>query len=70
MVHCEISEAVKAYSSDVKEGEKGCVGEELADAVIRIFDFAEHEGIDIIKCIEEKHLYNMTRSYRHGGKLC
>lgn len=41
---------------------------ELADAVIRIFDTATWLGIDIQTAIEEKHTYNKTRAYKHGGK--
>lgn len=43
---------------------------ELADAAIRIFDLAEHLGIDIERAIEEKHEFNKTRPHRHGGKVC
>lgn len=43
-------------------------GIELADAVIRIMDLCGALGIDLEKCIREKHMYNATRPARHGGK--
>lgn len=41
---------------------------ELADVVIRVMDMCEHYGIDLEAAIAEKHTYNVTRPYRHGGK--
>jgi len=41
---------------------------ELADVVIRILDFCEFAGIDLQAIMAEKHAYNLTRAYRHGGK--
>lgn len=41
---------------------------ELADVVIRILDFCEWAGIDLQAILAQKHAYNLTRSYRHGGK--
>lgn len=41
---------------------------ELADVVIRIFDYCEFVGIDLQAIMEVKHAYNLTRAYRHGGK--
>ena len=42
---------------------------ELADCIIRILDACEWYGIDIEKALEAKHEYNLTRPYRHGGKV-
>ena len=42
---------------------------ELADVVIRIMDMCEHYGIDLASAILEKHEFNKTRAYRHGGKV-
>ncbi|PWU11649.1 MAG: hypothetical protein C5B47_00645 [Verrucomicrobia bacterium] len=39
---------------------------ELADAVIRILNFCEREGIDLIQAMQIKHNYNKNRSYKHG----
>ena len=41
---------------------------ELADAVIRIFDYCAYRGIDLEEAIALKHNYNKSRSKRHGGK--
>ena len=43
---------------------------EIADTVIRIMDLAEAYEIDLEAIILEKHHYNQTRPYRHGGKKC
>jgi len=41
---------------------------ELADVVIRCFDLAGALGIDLQDAIIQKHKYNKTRPFRHGGK--
>jgi len=43
-------------------------GIELADAIIRLLDVAEHLGIDMQDAVILKHNYNLTRPYKHGGK--
>ena len=48
---------------------EGSFQEELADAVIRIFDLAGLLKIQIGSYILEKHKYNRTRPHRHGGKI-
>lgn len=70
LIHSEISEALEGYRKNLKEGEKGWIGEELADAVIRIWDMAEYLGIDIADEVNKKHEINKNRPYRHGGKKC
>jgi len=40
--------------------------EELADAVMRIFGYAEHRGIDLYQTIVAKNEHNKTRPLRHG----
>lgn len=45
-------------------------GVELADTVIRIMDLCGALGIDLELAIREKHEYNKTRPFRHGGKKC
>jgi hypothetical protein len=42
---------------------------ELVDTVIRIMDFFEAKGWDLESVMQEKHAYNKTRPYRHGGKV-
>jgi len=41
---------------------------ELADAVIRIMDYAGACGLPLADAIIDKMRYNETRPYRHGGK--
>lgn len=74
--HSEISEAWEEYRNGhamteiyEKEGKPEGVPIELADALIRIMDFAEAYGIDLDSSIEQKMAYNEKRPYRHGGKL-
>lgn len=67
---------------EVHQGEYGCtnctaskrkpegIAVEMADCIIRILDWCGKEGVDIDKIISEKHEYNKTRSYKHGGKVC
>ena len=42
--------------------------DEIADAVIRLFDLTEGFGIDLEKHIRMKLNYNKTRPYKHGKK--
>ncbi len=41
---------------------------ELADVVIRCLDLAGAMGINIENAIIQKHVFNKSRAYRHGGK--
>lgn len=74
LIHSEASEALEAVRTrglDAWRDEKGKpegVASELADIVIRVFDFAESVGIDMEAAISEKHAFNATRPHRHGGK--
>lgn len=70
LIHSEVSEGLEGYRNHVKDGEKGCLSEELADVVIRVFDMSAYLGIDIEEAIITKHEYNRLRPYRHGGKKC
>lgn len=77
LVHSEISEALECYRngeniSEIRIGEDGKpegFAVELADAVIRILDLAEHLGIRMSHAIHIKMQYNRTRPHRHGGKV-
>ena len=68
LLHSEVSEALEAYRNNIQEGEKGCLSEELADLVIRVWDMAEALGINIVEAVNKKHKFNLTRPYRHGNK--
>jgi len=60
----------ETYYSKDKQGNDKMEGvpSELADVVIRIMDMCGYYGIDLEKIIAEKHAYNKSRPYRHGGK--
>lgn len=45
-----------------------CAEEEIADILIRTLDTAEFWGLDISRAMKAKHLYNASRSFRHGNK--
>ncbi len=44
------------------------VPSELADIVIRVMDLCGYYGVDLEAAIAEKHAYNVTRPFKHGGK--
>lgn len=66
LIHSEISEALEAHRNNIPKDESGWIGEELADAVIRIFDMCGWLDIDIIHEIEKKTIFNRERTYKHG----
>lgn len=74
LIHSEISEALEEYRKNRVEtyysegGKPEGFGVELADAVIRIADLAEHLGLDLADLIQEKAAYNVTRPFKHGNK--
>jgi NTP pyrophosphatase (non-canonical NTP hydrolase) len=42
---------------------------ELADAVIRIMNLANSDGLRLAEAIVAKQEYNRTRPFKHGGKV-
>lgn len=42
--------------------------EEIADIIIRALDYCGRRKIDAGKAVSVKHLFNVDRPYRHGGK--
>jgi NTP pyrophosphatase (non-canonical NTP hydrolase) len=77
LMHCELSEAYEEYREGRtvtetyhrEDGKPEGVPTELADCVIRIFDFCAANDIDIEKVILEKMEFNKTRPFRHGKKI-
>lgn len=75
LIHSEVSEVVE----DLRVGKVGLnfeengkpigVPSELADILIRVFDYCGARGIDLEQAVRLKMAYNKTRPYRHGGKL-
>ena len=76
LMHTELSEAFEEYrhgrnlnETYYEDDGKPCgVPSELADEIIRIFDFCGGNNIDLEKIILEKMEYNKSRPYKHGGK--
>lgn len=77
LLHSEITEIFEEYRKGYlpnqpyyrEDGKPEGINAELADLVIRAFDFAEGEGIDLEQAVLEKHNYNVTRPYKHGKKF-
>jgi hypothetical protein len=75
LIHSELSEALEEFREGRGEGEtyyrngkpEG-VGVEMADAVIRIMDWAEGAGVNLEALIVDKQRFNATRPALHGGK--
>jgi len=73
LIVTEVAEAMEAYREGNPDSEKipghSKVEEELADAIIRILDYAGGMGFDLESALLAKMAYNDTRPYRHGNKL-
>jgi NTP pyrophosphatase (non-canonical NTP hydrolase) len=64
LVHSEISEAMEGERKNLMDDHlphRKMAEVELADAVIRILDYAEYFGYDISGAIDEKVAYNRVR---------
>lgn len=72
LMHSELSEALEAMRKPDRKDEHlphlDPVGLELADVLIRVFDFCGARGIDLDTCVKEKMAYNKNRPMKHGGK--
>lgn len=70
LIHCEISEALQALR-DGNKPDHHCpdfssLEIELADAIIRIMDYAGERGLNLSLAILEKMKFNKKRPYKHG----
>ena len=73
LFHSEITEFFEAMRKGDKQDEH-CPDFknshiELADVLIRIFDYAGANDIDLAEAIFAKETFNATRAKMHGGKL-
>lgn len=76
LMHTELSEAFEEYRKGkgfnenyYEEDGKLCgIPSELADVIIRVFDFCGGYDINLEKIILEKMDYNEKRPYKHGKK--
>lgn len=68
----EVSEAAEALRDGNPESAKipgfSCEEEEMADIVLRCMDYAQKEALNLSGAIEAKHVYNVGRPFKHGGK--
>jgi NTP pyrophosphatase (non-canonical NTP hydrolase) len=62
LVHEEVSEILGA----VRDGDDAHELEEIADTVIRLFDYAQWRGFALEQAIEAKMDINYKRPHRHG----
>lgn len=73
LCHSELSEALEAYRNReemiwMNDGKPDGIGVEMCDCIIRILDYLAYKGFDVDQALTMKHLYNITRPYKHGGK--
>lgn len=73
LIHSEVSEAFEEHRNSkpmhyIVDGKPEGIAVELVDVVIRVFDYLVSEQIDIEALLLEKHQYNVTRPFKHGGK--
>lgn len=77
LVHSEVSEVLEcwringsfAFEPIVVSGKPEGIPSELADVLIRVFDFCGRHGIDLENAIETKMRYNTSRPRMHGKIL-
>lgn len=62
LMHSELSEALEA----MRNRDYDHVGEELADCVIRIFDYCGARNINLEKELKKKMKINEKRSFKHN----
>ena len=74
LIHSEVTEAFESWRNGEEpdflqpNGKPDGWGIELADVVIRCFDLATQQGLDMEDMLLRKMSYNAGRTYRHGGK--
>lgn len=70
LIHSELSEALEAcrkeYPADKHLPGRGNLEVELADAVIRIMDWADEMYIDLAGALVDKVEFNRSRPHKHG----
>ena len=72
LMHSELSEALEALRAGNPMDNKvpfDNLTVELADCIIRIFDFAGAHSLSLVDALLAKHEFNKTRPHRHGKKF-
>jgi NTP pyrophosphatase (non-canonical NTP hydrolase) len=72
LMHTEITEAADELMNGrtyfIQNGKPEGEAAELADVVIRVFDYAGAFNLDLAQAILDKMKYNEGREHMHGGK--
>lgn len=69
LMHSELSEALEADRKNLESEhipEFSGIEEELADVLIRIFDFARQRDLRLGAALAAKMQFNLTRPFKHG----
>lgn len=72
LIHSEISEGLEGDRKDLQDDkipEFSAMAAELADAIIRIMDFAHENKIPVAEALVAKAAFNKGRPYKHGNKI-
>ena len=76
LIDSETAEAFECFRNGepllhyADNGKPEGMASELADIIIRVLDVADEYDAPVIQALFEKHAFNLTRAYRHGGKAC
>lgn len=65
---CRTHEALSAALEAYRTGDNGGVLDGIAQCCNWVFAYLGREDINVQGVLREKHAYNTTRPYRHGGK--
>lgn len=69
-LHYYTSSVMNYVGSNGKLKAPNRIPELLGEMIDNVFKYIRTQGLDPEKIMREKHEYNKTRPYRHGGKKC